>query len=144
MLDALPIAAAIIGCEEDGTLIRALAQSAVPRSRSTARLAKASDWNSADCLQDGPIAELFDKFFADPLSADELDFRDGEGAAARYFRLKLAPLPKAGAMRRCLMSMVDRTVEVQSERTLRGEMLRDSLTGLPNRLGVHRISRDEG
>ncbi|HET7317205.1 MAG TPA: EAL domain-containing protein, partial [Sphingomicrobium sp.] len=35
---------------------------------------------------------------------------------------------------RCLMSVVDRTVEVQAERTLRAEMLRDSLTGLPNRL----------
>jgi diguanylate cyclase (GGDEF)-like protein len=32
------------------------------------------------------------------------------------------------------MSLVDRTVEVQAERTLRAEMLRDSLTGLPNRL----------
>jgi diguanylate cyclase (GGDEF)-like protein len=30
--------------------------------------------------------------------------------------------------------LVDRTVEVQAERTLRAEMLRDSLTGLPNRL----------
>ena len=30
--------------------------------------------------------------------------------------------------------MVDRTVEVQAERALRAEMLRDSLTGLPNRL----------
>ena len=35
---------------------------------------------------------------------------------------------------RCLLSVVDRTVEVQAERTLRAEMLRDSLTGLPNRL----------
>jgi diguanylate cyclase (GGDEF)-like protein len=33
-----------------------------------------------------------------------------------------------------LLSLVDRTVEVQAERTLRAEMLRDSLTGLPNRL----------
>ena len=52
----------------------------------------------------------------------------------RVFRIKLAPLPKAGGDSRCLMSLVDRTVEVQSERTFRGEMLRDSLTGLPNRL----------
>ncbi len=38
------------------------------------------------------------------------------------------------ATARCLLSVVDRTVEVQSERALRAEMLRDSLTGLPNRL----------
>ena len=37
-------------------------------------------------------------------------------------------------MSRCLLSLVDRTVEAQAERTLRAEMLRDSLTGLPNRL----------
>ena len=37
-------------------------------------------------------------------------------------------------MPRCLLSVVDRTVEVQAERALRAEMLRDSLTGLPNRL----------
>jgi diguanylate cyclase (GGDEF)-like protein len=50
-------------------------------------------------------------------------------------RIKLAPLPRGEfAIRRCLMSVVDRTVEVQAERILRAEMLRDSLTGLPNRL----------
>ena len=43
---------------------------------------------------------------------------------------------------RCLVSMVDRTVEVQAERTLRAEMLRDSLTGLPNRLSLHRDDRE--
>jgi diguanylate cyclase (GGDEF)-like protein len=44
-------------------------------------------------------------------------------------------LTKAGDDKpRCLLSVVDRTVEVQAERTLRAEMLRDSLTGLPNRL----------
>ncbi len=65
----------------------------------------------------------------------KLDFRDGEGVSSHFFRLKLAPLPKgpSGAPR-CLLSVVDRTVEVQAERTLRAEMLRDSLTGLPNRL----------
>src|SRR5215218_9162735 len=49
--------------------------------------------------------------------------------------MKLAPLPRGfGDMSRCLLSLVDRTVEAQAERTLRAEMLRDSLTGLPNRL----------
>jgi diguanylate cyclase (GGDEF)-like protein len=82
-----------------------------------------------------PIADLLTNFFAGSDPVGELDFRDGEGFAARYFRIKLAPLPSAkGAARRCLLSVVDRSVEVQAERTLRAEMLRDSLTGLPNRL----------
>jgi diguanylate cyclase (GGDEF)-like protein len=51
-------------------------------------------------------------------------------------------------MPRCLMSLVDRTVEVQAERSLRAEMLRDSLTGLPNRLAfteeIERSGKDSG
>ncbi|HET9460138.1 MAG TPA: bifunctional diguanylate cyclase/phosphodiesterase [Sphingomicrobium sp.] len=134
LLDALPIAAAVIGRAQDGAS-RVLAHNsrfveAIARSSCTA-----SDWNEAECLRDGPIADLFKNFFEDPLSGDELDLKDGEGVAARYLRIKLAPLPRGkGAMPRCLMSVVDRTVEVQAERTLRAEMLRDSLTGLPNRL----------
>ena len=95
----------------------------------------ANDWNEADCLKSGPIADLLHGFFDGSDVGGELDFKDGEGVASRYFRVKLAPLPKAGdAAVRCLLSVVDRTVEVQAERTLRAEMLRDSLTGLPNRL----------
>jgi diguanylate cyclase (GGDEF)-like protein len=134
LLAALPIAAAIMGRSSDGTM-KILAHNsrfadAVDRSTCTAL-----DWNDADCLKTGPIADLFEAYFADPLSGGELDFRDGEGVAARFLRIRLAPLPAAAsAMPRCLMSLVDRTVEVQAERTLRAEMLRDSLTGLPNRL----------
>jgi diguanylate cyclase (GGDEF)-like protein len=134
LLSALPIAAAVIGRDDDGNAI-VLAHNkrfvdAVARSTCTA-----SDWNDADCLKSGPIAELFESYFEDPLSAGELDFKDGEGVAARFLRIKLAPLPaEPGSSQRCLMSLVDRTVEVQAERSLRAEMLRDSLTGLPNRL----------
>ena len=134
LLDALPIAAAVVGQAHDGTL-KVLAHNsrfleAIARSTSAAE-----DWEDAECIKSGPIADLFAEFFADPLSAGELDLKDGEGVGARYHRIKLAPLPKGkSGMPRCLMSVVDRTVEVQSERTLRAEMLRDSLTGLPNRL----------
>jgi diguanylate cyclase (GGDEF)-like protein len=134
LLSALPIAAAIVGRAEDGAL-KVLAHNsrfieAVAQSTCTA-----TDWNEADCLKGGPIAELFEGYFADQLSVGELDIKDGEGVAARYLRIKLAPLPQGECgMPRCLMSVVDRTVEVQADRTLRAEMLRDSLTGLPNRL----------
>src|SRR4029453_2968337 len=82
------------------------------------------------------IGELIHSFFEGTDVTGELDFKDGEGVSSRYFRVKLAPLPRRkGRPSRCLLSVVDRTVEVQAERTLRAEMLRDSLTGLPNRLG---------
>jgi diguanylate cyclase (GGDEF)-like protein len=66
---------------------------------------------------------------------DELDLIDGEGPRRRFLKIKLAPIgTTADGSPRCLVSVVDRTVEVQAENALRAEMLRDSLTGLPNRL----------
>jgi diguanylate cyclase (GGDEF)-like protein len=134
LLGALPIAAAVIGKARDGLKVISYNE----RFRETVELSTctALDWDDAECLKDGAIADLLKEFFAkDSTSSGELDFRDGEGVSARYFRLKLAPLPNGGdAHPRCLLSLVDRTVEAQAERTLRAEMLRDSLTGLPNRL----------
>ncbi len=151
LLDALPIAAAIIGRNADGCLQVSSHNSrfyeTVQRSACTAL-----DWNEAECLKTGPIAEILRKFFDGTDVGGELDFKDGEGVSSHHFRLKLAPLPvlKKGAARRCLLSVVDRTVEVQAERSLRAEMLRDSLTGLPNRLAFteaveqagEKVSRD--
>ena len=134
LLNALPIAAAIIERTDAGGL-RVTAHNgrfveAVERSSCTAL-----DWNDADCLKGGPIAELLQRFFDGANVPGELDFKDGEGVSAHFFRMKLAPLPRTDSpLPRCLLSVVDRTVEVQAERTLRAEMLRDSLTGLPNRL----------
>jgi diguanylate cyclase (GGDEF)-like protein len=134
LLNALPIAAAIIELTEDGKLQvvdhNGRFNETVRRSSCTAL-----DWNEADCLKEGPIADLLNSFFEGTSLTGELDFKQGEGVASHFFRLKLAPLPKkAAGAPRCLLSVVDRTPEVQAERTLRAEMLRDSLTGLPNRL----------
>ncbi|HKX92533.1 MAG TPA: EAL domain-containing protein [Sphingomicrobium sp.] len=150
MLGALPIAAAIVERNANGALVVAAHNS---RFFETVRSSTctATDWNEADCLKSGPIGELIHRFFDGEDVAGELDFKDGEGVSSRYFRVKLAPLPKKkGRAQRCLLSVVDRTVEVQAERTLRAEMLRDSLTGLPNRLAFteaiekvgERVARD--
>ena len=145
LLGALPIAAAIIGKAEDGLKVLSYNErfrDAVELSTCTALV-----WDDADCLRDGPIAGALGEYFEDTGGTGELDFRDGEGVSARYFRMKLAPLPRGfGDMSRCLLSLVDRTVEAQAERTLRAEMLRDSLTGLPNRLAfTEKIEQlDEG
>ncbi|HEU5285116.1 MAG TPA: EAL domain-containing protein [Sphingomicrobium sp.] len=134
MLGALPIAAAVITRHDDGS-VHVLAHNSRFRDAVDQSTCTALEWDHAECLKSGPIAELLAGYFAGTDSVGELDFRDGEGVAARYFRIKLAPLPRVeGAAPRCLLSVVDRTVEVQAERTLRAEMLRDSLTGLPNRL----------
>ena len=150
LLDALPIAAAIIERgDDDGFKVTSHNNrffDTVQRSACTAL-----DWNEADCLKSGPVAEILQKFFNGNEAGGELDFKDGEGVSSHHFRLKLAPLPSAKTdAPRCLLSGVDRTVEVQAERTLRAEMLRDSLTGLPNRLAFteavekagERVNRD--
>jgi len=134
LLNALPIAAAIIERMDDKCL-RVSAHNSrfvetVERSNCTAL-----DWNDAECLKGGAIADLLQNFFDGKDGSSELDFKHGEGVSCHFFRLKLAPLPKRNSQHpRCLLSVVDRTLEVQAERTLRAEMLRDSLTGLPNRL----------
>jgi len=134
LLNALPIAAAIIERTENKKLKVAAHNDrfveAVEKSSCTAL-----DWNKADCLKAGPIADVIQNFFDGTDVTGELDFKQGDGVSTHYFRLKLAPLAKKDSQfPRCLLSVVDRTVEVQAERTLRAEMLRDSLTGLPNRL----------
>ena len=134
LLDALPIAAAVIDQSPDLSFT-VLAHNGRFSDMVRQSSCTALDWNAADCLRSGPIAELLQNFFDGSNVAGELDFKDGDGVAARHFRVKLAPLPRARRTNfRCLLSVVDRTVEVQSERALRSEMLRDSLTGLPNRL----------
>ena len=134
LLEALPIAAAVIERTGDGEL-RVTAHNPRFRETVTQSTCTADDWNEADCLKSGPISELIHAYFDGTDPSGELDFRDGEGISASFFRVKLAPLPSPeGSTGRCLLSVVDRTVEVQAERALRAEMLRDSLTGLPNRL----------
>ena len=134
LLEALPIAAAII---ERGTDRHLKVAAHNRRFSETVEQSScvALDWNEAECLKAGPIADVLQRFFDGDDLSGELDFKDGEGVSSHHFRLKLAPLPKTkNSGPRCLLSVVDRTVEVQAERTLRAEMLRDSLTGLPNRL----------
>ncbi|MFC7537134.1 putative bifunctional diguanylate cyclase/phosphodiesterase [Sphingomonas sp. GCM10030256] len=143
LLFALPIAAAIIGREADEGLV-VLANNSRFTSLVEGSTCISDDWNKAECLTSGAIGRLVHAYF-DGEAGDELDFRDREGIEARFYRVKLAPLsPLASGVPRCLLSIVDRTVEVQAERSLRAEMLRDSLTGLPNRLAFSEMIEQAG
>jgi len=134
LLAALPIAAAIVGLTSKG-ILRLIERNkrfdeVIALTGDAAMMG--GDFRHCTHVQ---IAQLMMDFLADFNATSELDFCEGEGIGARYYRIKLAPLSRCEKGRpRCLVSMVDRTVEVQAERTLRAEMLRDSLTGLPNRL----------
>ena len=144
MLGALPIAAAIVGVNGQGTL-KLFAHN--PRFEEVIALTgdpamMAGDFRGCEHLQ---IAQLMSEFLADFSRPRELDFAEGDGIGTRHYRIKLAPLSKCEKGRpRCLVSMVDRTVEVRAEKTLRAEMLRDSLTGLPNRLSFTEMVEAKG
>ena len=141
-MEALPIAAAVF------TVRREKLCAEVVNSRFEALGSDCGEVGHFSCrlCHEGPGAAFLRGFLADPaLAPDERDIIEGDGITRKFYKLKLAPLsPGEGGAPRCLLSVVDRTPEVEAERTLRAEMLLDSLTGLPNRLAfseaIERIS----
>jgi diguanylate cyclase (GGDEF)-like protein len=133
LLEAMPIAAAIVECEGGEIRLAGFNQ----RFEEAVALSTAGTMEKVRNFGlhgDGLIARHLARWFASDCAPADLEFRDGSGLSARFYLLKLATLPGHNSTARALLSVVDRTAEVQAERTLRAEMLRDSLTGLPNRL----------
>jgi diguanylate cyclase (GGDEF)-like protein len=134
LLDALPIAAGVFGLRDGKLWVHALNGRFLTLfgcEPGPEGFAKAYQQHS-NCS----TGEFVHAYLTDPArAADELDYSEGDGPSKRFLKLKVAPLePDSKGKPRCLLSVVDRTVEVQAENNLRAEMLRDSLTGLPNRL----------
>jgi diguanylate cyclase (GGDEF)-like protein len=135
-LDALPIAAAILTVADE-TLI----ECANDHFRSIAEWdERMGDRRIAQVpiLRSGPIGTRLTAFLKSDDPAYQFDTADGRSISGRHFtvrfsRLKLLP----GQPRRCLISLIDRTAQVETEKSLRSEMLRDSLTGLPNRFAFN-------
>lgn len=126
-LDALPIAAAVI--------------SASPRDGSAEMTAANAAYRRIDESLGGalvsrqPFAGAVATFLADGHGPVRFDWTTDDSAGARHFVVRLSRLEPVGRLPwRCLLSLVERTVEVESARSLRAEMLHDSLTGLPNRV----------
>lgn len=137
-IDALPIAAAILCRDEAGhdfiDLANELFLSAVGWSgdESENRVA------DVDFFTATSIGATFRDFFERGETTYQFDMRDGRGINERYFTVRLASLkPTPYAPRRCLISLIDKTLQIETENNLRAEMLRDSLSGLPNRLAFN-------
>ncbi|RYD41709.1 MAG: bifunctional diguanylate cyclase/phosphodiesterase [Sphingomonadales bacterium] len=77
--------------------------------------------------------------------SQEFSCQLGEGVAARDLRGSIGPLPtESGDDGLFLLTLIDRTQEMMTERNLRRELVSDSLTGLPNRAGFEELVEQRG
>jgi len=132
LLEALPIAAGIVGRGPDGLYL--LQECNAKFVDIIAAPGLSSDERKTGLFDLGPLGDGLRGFFEEDAETREFGCRTSAQVGGRDLAVKLAALASKGDQRRCLMSVVDRTSEVQNERNLRSEMLRDSLTGLANRL----------
>src|SRR3954470_485732 len=135
-LDALPIAAAIITLDDDPYV-----ECANEQFRFLA------EWDERlgerriseiPMLKTGPIGARLAAFIAGEDPAFQFDTADNRTIGGRPFTLRfarLSVLPSEPS--RCLISLIDKTAQIETEKSLRTEMLRDSLTGLPNRFAFN-------
>jgi diguanylate cyclase (GGDEF)-like protein len=134
-LDALPIAAAVV-CSNGGS--DTWIDKVNPHFRRFAGLGEGQvdlPVEQAAFLKTTQIGSRLLDFIKSEARIAEFECDDGHAVGGRYFSVRLARLyPASYAGHRTLLTLQDRTAQVDTERSLRAEMLRDSLTGLPNRL----------
>ncbi len=80
------------------------------------------------------IGDTIEALFASDRIRVDHDWSHGEALACRYYRVTIARL-SVEVDDRCVVTLIDQTARVNTERSLRREMTTDSLTGLPNREG---------
>jgi diguanylate cyclase (GGDEF)-like protein len=127
-LEALPIAAAVVQRGPGGGIaVQAANQLFLPLARPGAE-GRASFLEASGCA-----ARIADFLATRDRSADFVA-SDGLAVGGRTFSVRLVRLEAIGSFGpRVAATFVEKTAQVESERSLRAEMLRDSLTGLPNR-----------
>ncbi|WP_315723804.1 putative bifunctional diguanylate cyclase/phosphodiesterase [Sphingosinicella rhizophila] len=137
-LDALPIAAAVVRLDAKGKAHIELANKQFltlvgEMPRATDKLVE-----DVDFLRASGLGRAITNFLLGEEQALQFQGDDGHVVGGRHFEVGFGRLGRAqGSGLRCLVSLHDITAQVETERSLRGEMLRDSLTGLPNRLGFN-------
>jgi diguanylate cyclase (GGDEF)-like protein len=133
-LDALPIPAFLVCLDAED---RAFVDLANDRFRELAGWSERSDgkWvDSIPFLEASGIGATVAAFLAGDEKCLQFESDDGHSVGGRYFEVRLGRLSRPPALgRRCLVSLNDKTAQIQTEKSLRAEMLRDSLTGLANR-----------
>jgi diguanylate cyclase (GGDEF)-like protein len=133
-LDALPVAAAVCRLDDGGRMIVDAANGAF-QALSGCEAPVVGRWvGRIPFLQESGSAARIVQLIERSEPAADFEASDGKSVGGRHFDVRLTGLrPAAGLGRRCLVTFLDRTAQLETERNLRAEMLRDSLTGLPNR-----------
>ncbi|NJC34349.1 diguanylate cyclase (GGDEF)-like protein [Sphingomonas jejuensis] len=134
-LDALPIAAAVLYEKDGGLRVDACNQL-------FERIDTGAGWSPDDLIGLEPLldrsglAPVVSTFLAGRDAQCDLRWSDGDSISGRHFAVRISRVRTLAATEpRCLLTLLDRTAEVQTEKSLRLEMQTDSLTGLLNRSG---------
>ena len=133
-IDTLPIAIALVSLADRKPVILA-------RNRAFLQLSdRRGSFIEADKERDLcagialPLLPVIEDFLNGDEREQSFDMQEGDGISGRHFAIRLSRLSGGESpVPRCIVSLIDRTQQVEGERSLRSQMMRDSLTGLPNR-----------
>ncbi len=129
-LEALPVAAAVVAAGKSS--LRVLAHNVRFRKLDGVSTTR----GRAGVLARSKAAERIGRVLSGTSLGERFDWRDGGVIDGRHFTVVIAPLtfsPRYGP--RALVTLIERTNEVQTGEFLRRQILIDPLTGLPNRAG---------
>lgn len=128
-LEALPIAAAVVGLKRNRVAIHTV-------NVAWKRLDEQRIAGGDHVLDKVRFIEEIRSILTGESNTKQFEWRDGNLIDGRHYTVSVSTL--VGSMKsdaRALVTLVDRTNEVQAEKLRRGDMLTDSLTGLMNRAG---------
>jgi diguanylate cyclase (GGDEF)-like protein len=133
-LDALPIPAFVVADAGDHRAVIDLANDRFRALVGGEDVAAGTPLDALTFLKESRIGPAVAGFLRGGERNRQFDGTDGRPVGGRHFEVRIARLTRVAALgSRCLVCLNDRTAQVETERSLRAEMLRDSLTGLPNR-----------